>query len=153
MTVVKMKPAGVRCISKWQMQNLKNKFELRDDKHVTYFLYWFGRHPLALQHHSLAPCSISYDRVCAHVLPSPPLLIAYLYSSRILGSFRDCKLETPLRKRRSRVSITNEFSVKRQRVSEAIGSIDVSTDVEQRQEYANTNAEPRVRLCLSRFRV
>ncbi|KAN0136569.1 WD40 repeat-like protein [Lactarius tabidus] len=59
------------------------------------------------------------------------------------GPFRDCKLETPLRKRRSRVSITNEFSVKRQRVSEAIGSIDVSTDAEQRQEYADINAEPR----------
>ena len=104
-----------------------------------------------MQQHPLTPCSISYGRVCAHVLPRPPLLIAYLYSSRILGSFRDCKLETPLRKRRSRASITNEFSAKRQRVSEAIGSIDVSTDVEQRQEYANTNAEPRVRLCLSGF--
>jgi len=87
------------------------------------------------------------------MLLGPHLLIAYLYSSRILGSFRDCKLETPLRKRRSRASITNEFSAKRQRVSEAIGSIDVSTDVEQRQEYANTNAEPRVRLNLSGFRV
>ncbi len=87
------------------------------------------------------------------MLARPTLLIAYLYSSRILGSFRDCKLETPLRKRRSRVSITNEFSAKRQRVSEAIGSIDVSTDVEQRQEYGDINAEPRVRFCFSGFRV
>ena len=70
--------------------------------------------------------------------------VAYLRSSLTPGPFRDCKLETPLRKRRSRVSITNEFSVKRQRVSEAIGSIDVSTDAEQRQEYADINAEPRV---------
>ena len=149
MAVVKMKLVRCPVHSKWQMRNLKNKSVLRDDKHVIYFLYWFGR--VALQLHSLTPCGISYGRVWAHVLPKPPLLIAYLYSSRILGSFRDCKLETPLRKRRSRASITNEFSAKRQRVSEAIGSIDVSTDVEQRQEYANTNAEPRVRLCFSGF--
>ena len=70
--------------------------------------------------------------------------MAHLRSSLTPGPSRDCKLETPLRKRRSRVSITNEFSVKRQRVSEAIGSIDVSTDAEQRQEYADINAEPRV---------
>ena len=72
------------------------------------------------------------------------VVVAHLRSSLTPGPLRDCKLETPLRKRRSRVSITNEFSVKRQRVSEAIGSIDVSTDAEQRQEYADINAEPRV---------
>ena len=37
-------------------------------------------------------------------------------------------------------------SLKGQRVSEAIGSIGVSTDAEQRQEYADINAEPRVSL-------
>jgi len=78
-------------------------------------------------------------------------IVARLRSSLTPGSFRDCKLETPLRKRRSRVSITNEFSVKRQRVSEAIGSIDVSTNAEQRQEYADINAEP-LCLCSSCFR-
>ncbi len=36
--------------------------------------------------------------------------------------------------------------MKRQRVSEAIGSIGISTDAEQRQEYADINAEPRVSL-------
>ena len=116
-----------------------------------YFLIWCGHHPSRLALHSLAPCGISYGRVRAQVLAKPPFLICYLQSSRILGSFRDCKLETPLRKRRSRVSITNEFSAKRQRVSEAIGSIDVSADVEQRQEYADINAEPRVSLTLSGF--
>ena len=81
------------------------------------------------------------------MLASLPSFIAHILYSRILGSFRDCKLETPLRKRRSRISITNEFSVKRQRISEAIGSIDVSTDAEQRQEFSDTNAEPRVSFC------
>ena len=84
----------------------------------------------------------SYGKVCD--LLAELSFVAYLRSSLTPGPFRDCKLETPLRKRRSRVSITNEFSVKRQRVSEAIGSIDVSTDAEQRQEYADINAEPRV---------
>jgi len=79
------------------------------------------------------------------------LFIAHVQSSRILGSFRDCKLETPLRKRRSRASITNEFSAKRQRVSEAIGSIDVSTESQQKQEYADINAEPRVSCYLNDF--
>ncbi|KAI9463935.1 WD40 repeat-like protein [Russula earlei] len=64
-------------------------------------------------------------------------------TDHILGSLRDCKLETPLRKRRSRISITNQFSAKRQRISEAIGSIDVSAGAEQRQELADINAEPR----------
>jgi len=100
----------------------------------------------------LLPCGISYGRVRAHVLVRTPLFIAHIHSSRILGSFRDCKLETPLRKRRSRVSITNEFSAKRQRVSGAIGSIDVSTDSEKRQEYADINAEPRVSPYLSNVR-
>ena len=98
------------------------------------------------------PCGISYGRVRAHCARQTSLSIAHIHSSRILGSFRDCKLETPLRKRRSRVSITNEFSAKRQRVSEAIGSIDVSTDPEQRQEYADINAEPRVSFYLAEFR-
>jgi hypothetical protein len=84
----------------------------------------------------------SYGEVCD--LLAELFIVAYLRSSLTPGPFRDCKLETPLRKRRSRASITNEFSVKRQRVSEAIGSIDVSTDAEQRQEYADINAEPRV---------
>lgn len=70
--------------------------------------------------------------------------MAHPPSSRTPGHLRDCKLETPLRKRRSRISITNEFSAKRQRISEAIGSIHISTDTEQRQEYADINAEPRV---------
>jgi hypothetical protein len=84
-----------------------------------------------------------YGEVCG--LLAGLFIVAYLRSSLTpAGPFRDCKLETPLRKRRSRASITNEFSVKRQRVSEAIGSIDVSTDAEQRQEYADINAEPRV---------
>jgi hypothetical protein len=70
--------------------------------------------------------------------------MAHPPSSRTPGYLRDCKLETPLRKRRSRISITNEFSAKRQRISEAIGSIHISTETEQRQEYADINAEPRV---------
>ncbi|KAI0262778.1 WD40-repeat-containing domain protein [Gloeopeniophorella convolvens] len=64
-------------------------------------------------------------------------------ANRTPGASRECKVETPLRKRRSRISITNEFSAKRQRVSEAIGSIDVSADALQRTEYADINAEPR----------
>jgi hypothetical protein len=40
-------------------------------------------------------------------------------------------------------TISQTSFLQRQRVSEAIGSIDVSTEVEKRQEYANTNAEPR----------
>ena len=85
-----------------------------------------------------------YGEVCDPL--AELFIVAHLYSSLTPGSFQHCKLETPLRKRRSRVSITNEFSVKRQRVSEAIGSIDVSTDAEQRPEYADINAEPRVSL-------
>ncbi|KAH9035681.1 hypothetical protein EDB84DRAFT_1437852 [Lactarius hengduanensis] len=71
-------------------------------------------------------------------------IVAHLRFGLTPGSFRDCKLETPLRKRRSRVSIADEFSVKRQRVSEAIGTIDVYTDAEKRQEYADINSEPRM---------
>ncbi|KAI0056836.1 WD40 repeat-like protein [Artomyces pyxidatus] len=49
--------------------------------------------------------------------------------------------QTPIRKRRSRISITNDFSVKRQRVS--IGCIDVEADPLPRQEYGDSNVEPK----------
>ena len=54
--------------------------ELRDDKHVIYFLYWFSRppsSPCSYRTDTHRPCSISYGRVCAHVLPRSPLLIVY----------------------------------------------------------------------------
>ncbi|KAI0049028.1 WD40 repeat-like protein [Auriscalpium vulgare] len=54
-------------------------------------------------------------------------------------SREQCKLETPLRKRRSRASITNDFSVKRQRVE----TIDFKESPVERQEYADVNTEPR----------
>lgn len=119
---------------------------MKDYEHVITFLNRIGVSDLLAALLPTLTCAVWYfiwqsTRSCAY---QTYLSIAHIHSSRILGSFRDCKLETPLRKRRSRASITNEFSAKRQRVSEAIGSIDVSTDPEQRQEYADINAEPRV---------
>lgn len=53
------------------------------------------------------------------------------------------RCKTPTRKRRIRASITNEFSVKRQRIS--IGPIDIATEPIPKNEYADVNTEPRVR--------
>ncbi|EIM80192.1 WD40 repeat-like protein [Stereum hirsutum FP-91666 SS1] len=51
------------------------------------------------------------------------------------------RCKTPTRKRRIRASITNEFSVKRQRIS--IGPIDIATEPIPKNEYADVNTEPR----------
>ncbi|KAH9039105.1 hypothetical protein EDB85DRAFT_2272823, partial [Lactarius pseudohatsudake] len=95
--------------------------------------WWYcsGSHPIRYHRHDFLDTTRAF-------------IVAHLRFGLTPGSFRDCKLETPLRKRRSRVSIADEFSVKRQRVSEAIGTIDVSTDAEKRQEYADINSEPRM---------
>ncbi|THH19167.1 hypothetical protein EW146_g1943 [Bondarzewia mesenterica] len=56
------------------------------------------------------------------------------------GPSTECK--TPVRKRRSQVAISNEFSTKRQRIS-TIGTIDITPDHAHRPEYVNNNSEPR----------